>query len=236
MRQYELTAMLIDFTNELLSNLHTSTIAKVTAVNETTINCRPVINRVFDGKSIPLPEFIDVPVFFAQGGASYTTYPIAIGDYCILHFMERCFDAWWNGQDFVAPVEPRTHDYSDAFAVVGVKPMRQGLQIPDLITQNGDTLQIGDYEHQGDLYQIGDVTQEGNIDILGDVNLTGNYEQVGSMEVTGSVIINGNLTVNGSINFTGSLEINGVPGFTGSFATGDSRTATVQSGLIKTIA
>jgi hypothetical protein len=217
MKQNEIISTLIDALLEAQSNLHTATIAKVTAVNETTINCLPVLNRTFNGVSIALPEFIGVPLEVNQGGGSYTTYPVAIGDYCILSVMERCFDSWWNGQDFVSPIDARMHDFSDCFAKVGVRNKAGSLQIPDVITQNGDTLQIGDYEHQGDLYQIGDVVQVGNVDI------------------TGNVTIEGDLLVNGDINFTGLLKFNGVPGYTGIFLTGDSRTASVTSGLVMTV-
>lgn len=230
MTQYEIIESLLMVIEDLQADLHTATIAKVTAVNETTINCQPVINRIFDGVSHKLPEFIEVPLQIDQGGDSYTAYPVAVGDYCILFVMERCFDAWWNGQDFVSPVDVRMHDYSDCFAKVGVKPKSTSIQIPNIIKQVGDTLQIGDYIHEGDLHQVGDILMEGDLD------LTGNYTQTGTMEVTGDVTINGNLTINGSINFTGTLQFNGVPGYTGAFATGDSRTATVSSGLIMTVA
>ena len=68
------------------ANLHTQTIAKVTRVAEKTIDVKPVINRIIDGKSIELPTFVDVPVVFLAGGGSSITMPIAAGDYCLLFF------------------------------------------------------------------------------------------------------------------------------------------------------
>lgn len=229
MKQHEIIELLQQLITDTQSDLHTATIAKITTVNETTINCQPVINRMMDGRSIKLPEFIEVPLEINQGGGSYTSYPVAVGDYCILYVMERCFDSWWNGQDFVSPIDARMHDYSDCFAKVGVNPKSSSIPIPTKITQKGDTLQIGDYEHEGDLHQVGNVLLEGDIDITGD------YTQTGAMNVTGNVTITGNLTVNGNISFTGQMQINGVPGYTGAFATGDSRTVTVNSGLIMTV-
>ena len=44
-----------------LTNLHTATIAKVTGVQAKTISVQPVTNRVVNGQSIRLPEFIEVP-------------------------------------------------------------------------------------------------------------------------------------------------------------------------------
>jgi len=160
-----------------LANLHTATIAKVTAVNETTINCQPVTSRVVNGVSIPLPEFVDVPPLFMQGGSSYTAHPIAVGDYALLIFTERCFDRWYAGQDNQPPLEFRMHDYSDGVAIVGLLPKGSAITIPNVITQIGDTYQEGNYEHLGNMDQTGDVIQ------------------VGDEAKTGDTIINGSLTV-----------------------------------------
>ena len=107
----QLTDIMADAIGEALSNLHTATIAKVTAVQEKTISVQPVINRAVDGKSITLPQFTKVPPLFMQGGGSYTAHPIAVGDYCLLILTERCFDRWYSGSDFQDPAEFRMHDY-----------------------------------------------------------------------------------------------------------------------------
>lgn len=173
-----------------LSNLHTSAVARVTGVGSTTISCQPVVQRVVDGRNITLPEFIEVPPVFMQGGSSYTAHPIAVGDYCLLVFAERCFDRWYEGQDFRPPAEFRMHDYSDGFAIVGINPRAGAITIPDVITHIGDTYQQGDYVHDGDREQTGDFVQ------------TGNYT------ITGNVTINGSLTVNASVGDV--VNVNGV--------------------------
>jgi len=62
-----LTDIIADAIGEALSNLHTATIAKVTAVQEKTISVQPVINRVVDGKSIQLPQFTKSTTSFFAG-------------------------------------------------------------------------------------------------------------------------------------------------------------------------
>jgi len=161
----------IDFA---LTNLHTATIAKVTGVQAKTISVQPVTNRVVNGQSIRLPEFIEVPPVFMQGGGSYTAHPIAVGDYCLLIFTERCFDRWYDGLDFQNPAEFRMHDYSDGLAIVGVNPMAGALTIPSVIQQTGDTNQDGNYTHQGNRTQIGDMTITGNLLVNGNITCTGN--------------------------------------------------------------
>lgn len=166
---------------ESLSNTHTALIAKVVKVRSKTIDVKPVVNRIVKGKSVELAVFPEVPPVFMQGGTSYTAHPIAVGDYAFLMINERCFDKWYSGQDFVDPPEYRMHDYSDAFAIVGVNPLSTAIQIPSVITQIGDTYQEGNYTH------IGNRTQ------------TGNHTQTGNFTLTGDMTINGNLTVSGKI-------------------------------------
>ena len=169
----QLTDIMADAIGEALSNLHTATIAKVTAVQEKTISVQPVINRAVDGKSITLPQFTKVPPLFMQGGGSYTAHPIAVGDYCLLVLTERCFDRWYSGSDFQDPAEFRMHDYSDGIAIVGINPQAGALTIPSVIQHTGDTNQDGDYTHQGDTTQIGNLTITGDIQVNGNITCTG---------------------------------------------------------------
>ena len=178
----ELTDVLNDAIGEALSNLHTATIAKVTAVQEKTISVRPVTNRVVDERSIELPEFTKVPPLFMQGGGSYTAHPIAVGDYCLLVLTERCFDRWYSGSDFQDPAEFRMHDYSDGIAIVGINPQAGALTIPSVIQHTGDTNQDGDYTHQGDR------TQTGNQTIIGDLHVDGNITCTGKLTAATATI------------------------------------------------
>lgn len=177
-----------------LANTHTITIAKITAVNDTTINCRPVINRKFRGEEKPLPEFIQVPPIFMSGGTSYTAHPIAVGDYCLLLISERCYDNWYNGTDYVLPVEDRMFDYSDAFALVGIQNKAGAITIPDVITQIGDAYMMGNHVHDGDLEHNGNTTHEGN------------YTQTGDLTRTGLETVTGDRTQTGSITTTDKIE------------------------------
>jgi len=185
-----------------LANVHTATIAKVIKVLEKTIDVQPVIARVVNGESKPLPIFTKVPPVFMQGGTSYTAHPIAVGDYCLLILTERCFDRWYGGNDNQAPSEFRMHDYSDGLAIVGVNPLSAALTIPQVITQIGDGYQEGNWEQVGDYLHTGKRTQ------------TGNYDQTGDKTQTGDYIHNGNMTINGSLTVNAgagdTVVVNGV--------------------------
>ena len=184
--QKQLIDILDKAVQNALINIHTATIAKVIKVNEKTIDVKVVINQQVDGESLELPVFIEVPPVFSQGGGSYTAHPISEGDYCLLIITERCFDNWYSGRDNVVPPEFRIHDYSDAFAIVGINPLEAAILIPQVITHIGDTYQEGNYEHLGDMSRTGDVTHLGDVNRTGDVTHEGNTNQTGDHSTSGN--------------------------------------------------
>lgn len=170
-----------------LVDTHTTLIAKITKVNQKTIDCKPVISRLVNDKTVDLPVFIEVPIINFLGGSSSIQMPLAIGDYAVLFVVERCFDEWYSGNDFKPPLEARIHDYSDCIALVGLKNMSGELDIPTVVKMMGDVEQQGDYIH------------------------TGNRTQTGDYNITGNVVINGNLSVNGNITIVGGdITIDGI--------------------------
>jgi len=212
-----------------LSDVHTICIASITAVNEKTINCKPVINRVVKDSDVELPEFVEVPPIFMKGGSSYTAHPIAVGDYCLILITERCFDKWWNGQDFQRPLEMRMHDYSDGFALVGINNLAGLISIPEVITQIGDTYQEGNYEH------LGDMDHTGNLTHVGDVSHTGNGTQNGNSTQTGSFTLNGSATISGAVSaasFSATDFTSGGSAGVDAVFVASGKTVTVKKGII----
>lgn len=186
-----------DAINDALSNLHTAIIARVENVNASTVDAVPVINRIIDDESHQLPLFKDVPVITLQGGGTYLSMPVKTGDYCLLIINERCFDDWYHGADFNPPLEKRMHDYSDAFAIVGVNPLSTAIPLPisDNAVFNGDLTLEGNLTITGDLTVEGDILADGKItatsaEIDGDVAVSGKIT-ADDVEVSGDVIAGG---------------------------------------------
>ena len=163
-KKVELPDVMNDAIITALANTHTILIARVEAVNAKTIDVQPVIQRVVDGVAVDLPLFPDVPPVFLQGGSSYDAHPIAPGDYCLLLINERCFDRWYAGDDGAPPLEPRMHDYSDGFALVGVNPASMAKTIPTTIERMGDSTVTGAWVHAGSYALTGPLTVTGNTD------------------------------------------------------------------------
>lgn len=78
------------------------------------------------------PLLVDVPLIFPCGGGCTLTFPVAPGDECLLIFSDRCIDFWWQSGGVQEPVDPRQHDLSDAFAIVG--PQSQVQKIGNIST------------------------------------------------------------------------------------------------------
>ncbi len=70
-------------------------------------------------QAVNLPLLLDVPVLFPRGGNCTLTFPIAAGDECLVVFSSRCIDAHWQNGGVGVPMEPRMHDLSDGFALLG---------------------------------------------------------------------------------------------------------------------
>ncbi len=85
-----------------------------------------------DDGSLDLPMLVDVPVIFQRGGGCTLTFPVSAGDECLVIFADRCIDFWWQNGGVQKPVDPRMHDLSDAFAIVG--PQSQARKISGIST------------------------------------------------------------------------------------------------------
>jgi hypothetical protein len=106
-----------------LKNLHTCLPGIIHAYDATkqTAEVQPAIKRIFTEKgAVNLPLCVDVPVVFPGGGNFYLTFPVTVGDECLLVFSERCIDGWAIDGVISEPEDYRQHDLSDGFAFVGV--------------------------------------------------------------------------------------------------------------------
>jgi len=158
-----------------------------------------------------------------------------------LFFTERCFDRWWNGQDYQPPLELRMHDYSDGIALLGLNPLAGLIPIPTTIKQVGDTEQQGNYTHTGNRTQTGDYTQTGDLIRQGAESVTGDRTQTGALNVIGNIAATsfsgpaGGAMTSSSRMDTAGYDVSGTAGVSGSFTTADSKTVTVTNGIITSI-
>ncbi|RAW99012.1 MULTISPECIES: phage baseplate assembly protein V [unclassified Photorhabdus] len=160
-----------------------------------TITAQPAIRwkiRQKDGEleSVSLPLLVDVPVIFPRGGGVTLTFPIKAGDECLVVFADRCIDYWWQSGGVQEPVDPRQHNLSDGFAIIG--PQSQQQKISGIST-NAAQLRSDD----GAAYIELDPNSH-NVTIITSAKLIATAN--GGTEITSpDIFLNGNVTINGNL-------------------------------------
>jgi hypothetical protein len=85
-------------------------------------------------QSLQIPTLLDCPVIFPSGGGYTLTFPITVGDECLVIFANRCIDAWWQNGGVQPQWEFRMHDLSDGFVLPG--PHSQPRALANVSTTN----------------------------------------------------------------------------------------------------
>lgn len=166
MKIYELvndkTQLFKVFEEKLKQKIHVAAPAKITSIDyeKQTLNAQITIREKINGQLFGIPELLDVP-FFVLGGGDYSlTFPIKKDDECLIVFADSCIDAWWQNGGMQNPIDPRRHDLSDGFALVGFKSqknklnnysdesfqIRRGEEVPIEIKDDSIIIQKGENE------------------------------------------------------------------------------------------
>lgn len=82
-----------------------------------------------------LPLLLDCPVVFPGGGGVTLTFPLAVGDECLVVFSSRCIDAWWQNGGIQNTTAVRMHDLSDGFVLPGVRSQPRRFTVSDSATE-----------------------------------------------------------------------------------------------------
>lgn len=135
------------------------------------------------------PLLVDVPVIFPRGGGCTLTFPVKAGDECLVIFSDRCIDFWWQNGGIQEPADPRMHDLSDAFAIVG--PQSQAHKISGISTSAAQL-------RTDDGAAFVEVAAGHAITVKTPGKLTASAD--GGTEITSpTIVFNGNVTINGNL-------------------------------------
>lgn len=186
-------------------------IGKIVAVNTSnqTVDVQILHKRVMDGISTKrelreYPPLLQVPFVVLGGGGSHLTFPISVGDNCLVFFCDFEIDNWWTSGEAQPSNYERRHDISDAFALIGVHSM------VDLIQGYNQYVQLK-YSGTSNIVvgQTIDITNE-------QTNVSGKLDVAN--DITGQA--------------KATAELHDSRGVSGSFTTADSKTVTVVDGII----
>jgi len=171
------------------------------------------------------PLLLKVPVMMLFGGNSFLSMPIVAGDTCILLFNDRDIDNWLVNGGSQIPNSRRTHDISDAIAIVGLRDFQHS--ITDYLT-GGIRLQFAgnskiDLTNNAINSLAALFTHTGNVKVVGDVRIEGGLTVTGT--VTG--ISGGGFDVNTDITQATGKVLKAGNGATGTF-----NIVTVADGIV----
>lgn len=127
--------LLEGFAENFSADLNCHAVATITDVSNLSINqtVKATVNyqqvfflldkatQQFVQKSVPYPILLDCPVIFPGGGATALTFPVAVGDECLVLFNDRDIDQWFAGASNFTPATLRKHSFSDGIILVGVR-------------------------------------------------------------------------------------------------------------------
>lgn len=89
------------------------------------------------------PLIVDAPVIILRGGDWALTFPIAVGDECLVLFNDRDMDNWFSGGQSTPVASGRLHAFSDALVMVGPRSSGNVLSSYDVtraVLANGPTM------------------------------------------------------------------------------------------------
>lgn len=185
-------AVLAEVIRHVMVNLNCVNVATITAVDfdNQTVDAQHAIKQVLeqkpDGSLIyqNVTVMSQLPFVVMRGGGSHITFPIAVGDNCLVLINDREIDNWFQSGGTQAPTTFRAHDLSDGFAIVGVSSLQ------NLIQNYFEGIEL--------LYNANTYMRMTD----GAVEIKGNVRIVGNLSITGTVSGDGGGTLNISSDMT----------------------------------
>ena len=181
---------------QLSSTLRVAVPGIIQSFDPDTVTCtvQPAVNgSVPDESGAETTEgltlLVDLPVIFPRGGGVTLTFPVKVGDECLVIFSDRCIDFWFQSGGTGDAVDERQHDTSDAFVIVG--PQSQAKKISGISTSAAQL-------RTDDGAAFIEVAAGHNITVNTPGKLTASAQ--GGTEITSpTIVLNGAVTINGSL-------------------------------------
>jgi hypothetical protein len=119
---------LLDIMEAAQANIWTALPGIIQSFDTATMTCsvQPAIQARLtlptgDQQWLNLPLLTQVPVIFPAAGGYTLTFPIALGDECLVVFSSRCIDRWWLKGGIQLQNDIRMHHLSDGFVIPGAR-------------------------------------------------------------------------------------------------------------------
>lgn len=170
----------------------------VTQLAEIQISIAKIVNEV---TVLQVPKIINVPLVFPRAGGFSLTFPVAVGDGCIVWFAERSLDNWIRDGAGFKPNDIRFHNITDAIAFVGLNSQQNS--ITDF---NNTSVELRN--DAGDAFI--QISPNKDITISTPGNIEADCAEL-TATVSGSVTLTSpTITLDGDVTITGKLDTTGI--------------------------
>lgn len=130
---FDLPTLLDSYAKNTSYNINCHAIGTVTKFNSAQQTVEATINypQTVNGKLIQYPVLLDVPVVMMQGGNGILTFPVAVGDTCLILFNDRDINAWFSSGNTTTLDSQRLHSLADGIALIGIRSLRNPVETYD---------------------------------------------------------------------------------------------------------
>lgn len=137
-----LASLLELFKTTLMSQLNCHQVGEIVSFDSSTQTAEVQIKmmKMVNGTLQDYAVLIDCPCVVLGGGEGRITFPIKEGDSCLVLFNDRDIDNWYAGGQKMLPRTERSHSFSDAIALVGIRNLQN--KITDYLA-DGTELKYG---------------------------------------------------------------------------------------------
>ena len=111
------------------SNLNCHNVGRVIEFDALTQTCTVEMMQLknFNGTTYAPSPITQVPLVIYGAGAGHITLPNPVGTYCLLFFLDRNTDSFFETGEQYEPETTRMHDYSDCIAITTFKTLANPL-------------------------------------------------------------------------------------------------------------
>ncbi len=119
----DLASYMMFIKQNILSSINSHHLGTIQSFDPSNQSANVSLNykKVFNGNIVEYGVLVDCPCIVMGGGGGYVSFPISIGDECLVLFNDVDMDHWIANGQMDVPDTTRLHSFSDAIVLVGLR-------------------------------------------------------------------------------------------------------------------
>lgn len=114
----------------IAANINCHNIGRILEFDANTQTCTVEVMQLknYNGKTFSLSPITQIPLVIYGAGTGHITLPNPVGTYCLLCFLDRNADSFWETGEQYEPETTRMHDFTDCIAITTFKTLANPLE------------------------------------------------------------------------------------------------------------